>query len=64
MQAQFVCMMNAKTFADTPAFVAAVENGYYADECLTVSVYPGGPGYDPADFIDKGVRMVIVWLLT
>lgn len=37
------------------AFVAAVEQGYFEDECLSVSVYPGGPGYDPSEFIDKDV---------
>lgn len=43
MQAQFV------------HFVAAVEKGFFRDECLSVSVLAGGPGLDSIEWIQKGV---------
>jgi len=43
MQAQFL------------SFVAGVEAGYYAEECLSVSVLAGGPGLDSIEWIQKNV---------
>ena len=51
--------------AQFAGYYVALEKGFYKQQGLDVSIIPGGPGLDPADFLIRGeVDFASLWLST
>ena len=51
--------------AQFAGYYVALEKGFYNERGLDVSIIPGGPGLDPADFLIRGeVDFASLWLST
>ena len=51
--------------AQFAGYYVAKEKGFYQEQGLDVSIIPGGPGLDPADFLIRGeVDFASLWLST
>lgn len=56
------CLSNCRA-AQFAGYVTANEKGFYADECLAVSLRPGGPNIDAAtECVEKRADIGIHWL--